>query len=81
MQMNVHEAKTQFSRLLQMVEQGESIIIARNGKPVAELVPHKKKGIQLGSGRKDAEVNRSAIGGDWWKAMADEEAEDFFEGR
>lgn len=38
MQVNVHEAKTQLSRLLQRVEQGEEIVIARGGKPVAKLV-------------------------------------------
>jgi len=36
---NVHEAKTQLSRLLEGVEAGEDIIIARAGKPVARLVP------------------------------------------
>lgn len=35
---NVHEAKTQLSRLLERVEAGEEIIIARAGKPVARLV-------------------------------------------
>jgi prevent-host-death family protein len=39
-QVNVHEAKTQLSRLLQEVEDGEEIVIARNGTPVAKLVPH-----------------------------------------
>jgi prevent-host-death family protein len=39
-QVNVHEAKTQLSRLLQEVEDGEEIVIARNGHPVAKLVPH-----------------------------------------
>ena len=34
---NVHEAKTNLSRLLARVEAGEEIIIARNGKPVARL--------------------------------------------
>jgi prevent-host-death family protein len=37
--MNVHEAKTHFSRLLARVENGESIVISRDGKPVAKLVP------------------------------------------
>ena len=37
---NVHEAKTQLSRLLQEVEEGEEIVIARNGTPVARLVAH-----------------------------------------
>ena len=36
---NVHEAKTHLSRLLERVEAGEEIVIARAGKPVARLVP------------------------------------------
>ena len=36
---NVHEAKTHLSRLLERVEAGEEVILARNGKPVAKLVP------------------------------------------
>ena len=35
---NVHAAKTGFSRLLGRVERGEEIVIARAGKPVARLV-------------------------------------------
>ncbi|MGD0836063.1 MAG: type II toxin-antitoxin system Phd/YefM family antitoxin [Polyangia bacterium] len=35
---NVHKAKTDFSRLLARVEKGEEIIIARDGKPVARLI-------------------------------------------
>ena len=35
---NTHEAKTQLSRLLALVEKGEEIVIARNGKPIAKLV-------------------------------------------
>lgn len=38
-QVNVHEAKTQLSRLLVEVEGGEEVVIARAGKPVARLVP------------------------------------------
>jgi prevent-host-death family protein len=36
---NVHDAKTNLSRLLKDVEAGEEIIIARDGQPVARLVP------------------------------------------
>jgi prevent-host-death family protein len=36
---NVYEAKTQLSRLLERVEAGEEIVIARAGRPVARLVP------------------------------------------
>ena len=41
---NVHEAKSQLSRLLAQVEAGEEVIIARNGKPVAQWVACKPKG-------------------------------------
>jgi prevent-host-death family protein len=40
-QVNVHEAKTGLSRLLEEVEAGERVVIARAGKPVAVLVPFK----------------------------------------
>ncbi len=36
---NVHEAKTHLSRLLERVRQGEEIIVAKAGKPVAKLLP------------------------------------------
>lgn len=35
---NIHAAKTQFSQLVERVAQGESVTIARAGKPVARLV-------------------------------------------
>lgn len=38
---NIHEAKTQLSKLIEAVEAGEEIIIARAGRPVAKLVPFK----------------------------------------
>jgi prevent-host-death family protein len=36
---NIHEAKTQLSRLVERAERGEEILIARAGKPVARLMP------------------------------------------
>jgi prevent-host-death family protein len=39
---NVHEAKTHFSRLLDRVAAGEEIVIAKAGKPIAKLVPLKR---------------------------------------
>jgi prevent-host-death family protein len=38
-QVNIHDAKTQLSRILEEVEAGERVIIARAGKPVAVLSP------------------------------------------
>ncbi len=43
-QVNVHEAKTQLSRLLARVEEGEEVVIARDGKPVARLVAEARFG-------------------------------------
>jgi prevent-host-death family protein len=40
---NVHEAKTHLSRLLQRVEAGEEIVIGRAGKPAAKLVPFREQ--------------------------------------
>lgn len=36
---NIHEAKTHLSRLLEQVEAGQEIVLARAGKPCAKLVP------------------------------------------
>jgi prevent-host-death family protein len=36
---NIHEAKTNFSRIIDRVEQGQEVIISRAGKPVAKVVP------------------------------------------
>ena len=38
-QVNVHQAKTELSKLLLEVERGHEVVIARNGTPVAKLVP------------------------------------------
>ena len=38
---NIHEAKTHLSRLLELVELGEPVVIARNGRPIARIVPYK----------------------------------------
>lgn len=38
-QVNMHEAKTHLSKLVERVEGGEEIVISRAGKPAAKLVP------------------------------------------
>ncbi|MEP6799420.1 MAG: type II toxin-antitoxin system prevent-host-death family antitoxin [Lapillicoccus sp.] len=47
---NVHEAKSTLSRLLERVEAGERVVIARAGKPIADLVPHPRADILFGTG-------------------------------
>ena len=52
---NIHEAKTQFSRFVDQAEAGEEIVIARAGKPVARLVELEtltSKPRKLGLGKK-----------------------------
>lgn len=46
LQMNIHEAKTHLSQLLEQIEAGEDVIIARHGKPVARLIPYTAKPVQ-----------------------------------
>lgn len=38
-QYNVHEAKTHFSKILDVVATGEEVIISKSGEPVAKVVP------------------------------------------
>jgi prevent-host-death family protein len=40
MMVNIHEAKTHLSRLVERVARGEEIVIGKAGKPVAKLVPY-----------------------------------------
>ena len=39
LQVNIHEAKTQLSMLIEKVSAGESFIIAKAGKPMAKVIP------------------------------------------
>ena len=43
-QVNVHQAKTELSKLLVAVEAGDEVVIARSGTPVAKLVPFPRPG-------------------------------------
>lgn len=45
---NVHEAKTHLSRLLEQVEHGETVIIARAGRPIAEVKAYVPRKLVLG---------------------------------
>lgn len=43
MLVNIHEAKTHFSRILDRVARGEEIVIGKAGKPIARLVPYREQ--------------------------------------
>ena len=73
---NVSEAKTNLSKLIDMAYQGEEVIIAKNNLPLVELVPHKpkeKRKLGLLAGQihipddfldEDAEINSMFYGND-----------------
>ena len=73
MQVNIHEAKTQLSRLLQLVEEGHTVVIARHGVPIAELVRARRpQGFPFGIARSEPLVSD---GDEWWRPMSDAEAD------
>jgi len=45
---NIHEAKTHLSRLLEQVAAGERVVISKAGTPVADLVPHQAASVTFG---------------------------------
>ncbi len=72
---NIHEAKTHFSKLLARVSAGEEIIIARAGKPVARLSP-------IGSGNPKKRVPGIDKGKIWmaktFSAMSKRDLDDWY---
>jgi prevent-host-death family protein len=49
---SLKDAKNRLTELARRVEQGETIVVTRNGKPVLDLVPHREKGgVDLEAGR------------------------------
>jgi prevent-host-death family protein len=76
---NVHEAKSNLSKLLKETAQGEQVIIMRDGKPVARLVPIKekpRKKITLGWAAGQVIETPG-----WERAMTDKEVEALFGGK
>jgi prevent-host-death family protein len=66
---NVHEAKTHFSRLLDRAQEGEEFVIAKAGKPVARLGPLTPRGRKRRLGLLDGKFK---IPDDFNKALPDE---------
>lgn len=74
---DIHEAKTHLSRLLDRVSQGEEIIIARAGKPTARLVPVR----QQPERRVPGSARGQLVVGEDFDAPLPEEVMDAFEQR
>lgn len=60
---NIHEAKTQFSKLVAAVERGETVTICRNGEPVIECVPVSKPKASFPFGAWASGVSATALAG------------------
>jgi antitoxin (DNA-binding transcriptional repressor) of toxin-antitoxin stability system len=75
---NVHEARSNLSRLLALIEQGEEVTIMRNGEPVADLVRSRKK-----SGRRTlgAPAGTITLKEGWDAPLTDDQAYRFLEGK
>jgi prevent-host-death family protein len=73
---NIHEAKTHLSRLVERVEAGEEIIIAKAGRPAARLVPIEgaRKPVKIGGLKAPAPVP------DDFNTMFEKEVEALFSG-
>lgn len=54
---NVYEAKTNLSKLLNRVEQGEEVIIGRSGRPVARLVAYRPRRAPRTPGRLKGQID------------------------
>ena len=77
MNVSVHGAKTHLSKLLDLVEDGESVVIERHGRAVAQLVPvRNRRTSALGAMRGQFTMTNG-----WERPLTDEEAEAFWSGR
>lgn len=73
MEVNIHEAKTQLSRLIERAQQGEEVIIAKAGRPVVRLTAIDPPQPILGSAR------GLVIAREGWDApLTDEEMKELF---
>lgn len=69
---NIHEAKTDLSKLIAAVESGDEVVIARRGTPVVRLVLYERKQRPLGWLKLDGPIDPSAF-----DPMTDDELRDW----
>jgi prevent-host-death family protein len=61
---NIHEAKTHLSRLLERVAAGERVVISKAGTPIADLVPHRAATVAFGGLKGEISYDDQAFGVD-----------------
>jgi prevent-host-death family protein len=59
---NIHEAKTHLSRLLEQVAAGERVVISKAGTPIADLVPHQSATVAFGGLKGEVAYSDQAFG-------------------
>lgn len=59
---NIHEAKTHLSRLLERVAAGERVVISKAGTPIADLVPHQAASVTFGGLKGEVSYDDRAFG-------------------
>jgi prevent-host-death family protein len=77
MTVSVHQAKTQFSKLLDLLEEGEEVLIERHGRPVARLI----RAASVAKPQLGAMQGEITWQEGWERAFTSKEAEAFWEGR
>lgn len=75
MQINLYEAKTRLSELVEAAHQGETITIAKSGRPLARLVPIEKRNPPVRLGLMKGEIR---IGADFDDPLPDDVLADFY---
>jgi prevent-host-death family protein len=75
--LNIYEAKTQFSELIERARGGEEITISKNGKPVARIVPIEKHKPKRVFGLARGQIKMSP---DWDSPETNREIEELFYG-
>ena len=75
MEVNIHEAKTHLSRLIERALAGEEVTIAKAGKPLVRLSPIEVKKPVLGSARGTFTLQEG-----WDAPLTDEEIDELFDG-
>ena len=73
--MNIHEAKTKLSRLIEQALSGEEVTIAKAGHPVVRLVPVQATKPVLGSARGTVKMKKN-----WDAPLTDRELKKYFAG-